>query len=198
ILAPHQVEQAPADGSAGRYRTSGGRSIALFVYDGAISHDVAFGSLLKDASAWAERLLAPGKRGHERRLVAVATDGETYGHHHKFGEVALAWVLRELERRRDARVENFAAFLARHRPEQEVKLVAPTSWSCVHGVARWRGARHRAGGCRRAATRGGRARATGARPEQRARGGDRARRLSEPRQAARPGRVGSADGCPCR
>ena len=138
ILAPHQVEQAPADGSAGRYRTSGGRSIALFVYDGPISHDVAFGSLLKDASAWAERLLAPGKRGHERRLVAVATDGETYGHHHKFGEVALAWVLRELERRRDARVENFAAFLARHRPEQEVKLVAPTSWSCVHGVERWR------------------------------------------------------------
>ena len=138
ILAPHQVEQAPADGSAGRYRTSGGRSIALFVYDGAISHDVAFGSLLKDASAWAERLLAPGKRGHERRLVAVATDGETYGHHHKFGEVALAWVLRELERRRDARVENFAAFLARHRPEQEVKLVAPTSWSCAHGVERWR------------------------------------------------------------
>ena len=138
ILAPHQVEQAPADGSAGRYRTSGGRSIALFVYDGPISHDVAFGSLLKDASAWAERLLAPGKRGHERRLVAVATDGETYGHHHKFGEVALAWVLRELERRRDARVENFAAFLARHRPEQEVKLVAPTSWSCAHGVERWR------------------------------------------------------------
>ena len=138
ILAPHQVEQAPADGSAGRYRTSGGRSIALFVYDGPISHDVAFGSLLKDASAWAERLLAPGKRGHERRLVAVATDGETYGHHHKFGEVALAWVLQELERRRDARVENFAAFLARHRPEQEVKLVAPTSWSCAHGVERWR------------------------------------------------------------
>ena len=139
ILAPHQVEQAPADGSAGRYRTPGGRSIALFVYDGPISHDVAFGPLLKDAAAWAERLLAPGKRGEsERRLVAVATDGETYGHHHKFGEVALAWVLRELERRRGVRVENFAAFLARHRPEQDVKLVAPTSWSCVHGVERWR------------------------------------------------------------
>jgi len=120
ILAPHQVEQAPADGSAGRYRTSGGRAIALCVYDGAISHDVAFGPLLKDAAAWAERLLAPGKRGSERRLVAVATDGETYGHHHKFGEVALAWVLRDLERRRDVRVENFAAFLTRHRAEQEV------------------------------------------------------------------------------
>jgi alpha-amylase/alpha-mannosidase (GH57 family) len=139
ILAPHQVEQAPADGSAGRYRTPGGRSIALFVYDGPISHDVAFGPLLKDGAAWVARLLAPGKRGEsERRLVAVATDGETYGHHHKFGEVTLAWVLREMERRRGARVENFAAFLARHRPEQDVKLVAPTSWSCAHGVERWR------------------------------------------------------------
>jgi len=138
ILAPHQVEHAPPDGSAGRYRTPGGRSIALFVYDGAISHDVAFGPLLKDAVAWAKRLLSAGKSGTERRLVAVATDGETYGHHHKFGEVALAWVLRELERRRDVRVENFAAFLARHRAEQEVKLVAPTSWSCAHGVERWR------------------------------------------------------------
>ena len=138
ILAPHQVEHAPPDGSAGRYRTPGGRSIALVVYDGGISHDVAFGPLLKDAAAWAERLLAPGKRGSERRLVAVATDGETYGHHHKFGEVALAWGLRDLERRRDVRVENFAAFLARHRAEREVKLVAPTSWSCAHGVERWR------------------------------------------------------------
>src|SRR5207237_9373063 len=104
----------------------------------AMSHDVAFGPLLKDAVAWAKRLLSAGKSGTERRLVAVATDGETYGHHHKFGEVALAWVLRELERRRDVRVENFAAFLTRHRAEQEVKLVAPTSWSCVHGVERWR------------------------------------------------------------
>ena len=138
VLAPHQVEHAPPDGSAGRYRTPGGRSIALFVYDGAISHDVAFGPLLKDAVAWAKRLLSAGKSGTERRLVAVATDGETYGHHHKFGEVELAWVLRELERRRDVRVENFAAFLARHRAEQEVKLVAPTSWSCAHGVERWR------------------------------------------------------------
>jgi len=59
ILAPHQVEQAPADGSAGRYRTSGGRSIALCVYDGAISHDVAFGPLVRDAGAWVERLTAP-------------------------------------------------------------------------------------------------------------------------------------------
>ena len=138
ILAPHQVEGAPADGMPGWYRTPGGRSIALFVYDGPLSHDVAFGPLLSDAAAWAERLVAPGKPGSEPRLVAIATDGETYGHHHRFGEVALAWLLRELERRAGVRVENFAAFLARHPPEREVKLVAPTSWSCPHGVERWR------------------------------------------------------------
>ena len=138
ILAPHQVEQQPAGGFPGWYRTPGGRSIALCVYDGPISHDVAFGPLLRDAAVWAERLLAKEPGGTTRRLVAVATDGETYGHHHRFGEVALAWLLRELERQREVRVENFAAFLARHPPEQEVKLVAPTSWSCPHGVERWR------------------------------------------------------------
>ena len=138
ILAPHQVEHAPAGGSPGRYRTAGGRSLALFVYDGPISHDVAFGPLLKDAAAWVKRLVATQQGASPPRLVAVATDGETYGHHHRFGEVALAWLLRELERRRDVRVENVAAFLARHPPQHEVTLVAPTSWSCQHGVERWR------------------------------------------------------------
>jgi alpha-amylase/alpha-mannosidase (GH57 family) len=138
ILAPHQVERAPASGLPGWYRTPGGRSIALFVYDGAISHGVAFGSLLKDAPAWAKQLLGAERPGGGPRLVAVATDGETYGHHHRFGEVALAWLLRQLEQRRDVRVENFAAVLARHPPDHEVQLVAPTSWSCAHGVERWR------------------------------------------------------------
>jgi alpha-amylase/alpha-mannosidase (GH57 family) len=138
ILAPHQVARVPEGGLPGSYRTPSGRSIALFVYNGPISHDVAFGPLLKDAALWAERLLAVGQGQSPPRLVAVATDGETFGHHHRFGEVALAWLLRELERRRGVRVENFAAFLARHPPEQDVELVAPTSWSCPHGVDRWR------------------------------------------------------------
>jgi hypothetical protein len=134
IVAPHQVERVPAVGRPGRYRTGGGRAIALFVYDGGISHDVAFGPLLKNAQMWVERLLAPGTS----EVVAVATDGETFGHHHRFGEVALAWVLDVLARRSDARVENFAAVLARHPPAEDVKLVAPSSWSCPHGVERWR------------------------------------------------------------
>src|SRR2546429_5201328 len=98
ILAPHQVERAPAGGLPGWYRPSGGRRIALFIYDGAISHDVAFGPLVRDADAWVERLTAGANQ-----LVAGATDGETFGHHHKGGAVVLARVLQVLRRRREVR-----------------------------------------------------------------------------------------------
>src|SRR4029077_16554855 len=88
-----QVGGAPASGLPGWYRTPGGRSIALFVYDGAISSVWGCGGLIGDAQRGAERLLAPAASGGDRRLVAVATDGETYGHHHHFGENAFAWLL---------------------------------------------------------------------------------------------------------
>ena len=133
ILAPHQVQALPARGLPGWYRTSGGRRIALFLYDGGLSHDVAFGPLVRDPAAWVERLVtAP------QDLVAIATDGETFGHHHKEGAVTLARVLDTLGKRGDVRVENFATFLARQPPQDEVRLVAPSSWSCPHGVERWR------------------------------------------------------------
>ncbi|HMA40947.1 MAG TPA: hypothetical protein VKP10_12775, partial [Gemmatimonadales bacterium] len=138
VLAPHQVEGAPAGGLPGSYKTSRGRSIALFPYDGAIANEVAFGGLVRDGNLWAQRMLAPDAAGARRPLVAIATDGETWGHHHPFGEVGLAWVLHLLESRSDVRVENFAAVLARRPPEREVRLVAPSSWSCPHGVERWR------------------------------------------------------------
>jgi hypothetical protein len=135
ILAPHQVSPLPPRGLPGRYRAAGGREVALFLYDGAISHDVAFGPLVRNARAWAERLAAPG----DARLVAVATDGETFGHHHRFGEMALAAVLADLEVRPAVRVENFAALLAREPGlGQPVTVEQPTSWSCPHGVERWR------------------------------------------------------------
>ncbi len=138
VLAPHQVEAAAPDGRPGTYRTASGRDIALCVYDGPISQDIAFGGLLHDAQGWADRMLAQDRSGTRRPVVAVATDGETYGHHHRFGEVALAWLLHALESRGDVRVENFASLLARHPAERAVRLVAPSSWSCPHGVERWR------------------------------------------------------------
>ncbi|MEO8030182.1 MAG: DUF3536 domain-containing protein [Gemmatimonadota bacterium] len=137
IVAPHQVEGAPADGSPGRFRTSSGREITLCVYDGAIAADVAFGALLNDATAWRRRLLAEGK-GPARRLVAVATDGETYGHHHAFGEMALAGLIESVTTEPGVRLENFASYLAAHPATAPVTLVSPSSWSCSHGVERWR------------------------------------------------------------
>jgi len=133
ILAPHQVNGAPAAGLPGWYRTTGGRRIAIFTYDGGLSHGVAFGPLVNDAAQWVDRLTSAAGD-----LVAIATDGETYGHHHKGGDVTLARVLETLGQRSDVRVDNFASFLARRPPEAEVGIVSPSSWSCPHGVERWR------------------------------------------------------------
>jgi hypothetical protein len=144
ILAPHQAQPLPPDGLPGLYRTSGGREIALFFYDGDMSHGVAFGELIRDAGRWLSRI-------RERKgIVSVATDGETYGHHHKFGEMALARVIHELrspspltERGTGGEVggevvTNYAAILARRPATHPVTLNAPSSWSCAHGVERWR------------------------------------------------------------
>ncbi len=133
ILAPHQVEKPPASGMPGVYRAANGKSVALFMYDGDLSHGVAFGGLLNNAGVWGARML----RGRAR-LTSIATDGETYGHHHKFGEMALARVVTELASRRGVVIENYASFLAANPATQEVKLVEPSSWSCPHGVERWR------------------------------------------------------------
>lgn len=136
VLAPHQVADAPADGSAGLYVTANGRSIAVFAYDGALSHDVAFGPLVRDAAEWLTRIT--GDRTPAPALVSMACDGETWGHHHAFGEMALARVIEGLAGTPGVRVENFASWLAAHPATAPVRLVAPSSWSCPHGVDRWR------------------------------------------------------------
>jgi hypothetical protein len=138
ILAPHQVRPLPSGGGPGRYRTAGGRTITLFVYDGGISHDIAFGSLLQDARAWADRMAPKDGASGPADLSLVATDGETYGHHQRFGEMALAALLDQVTRRPDVRIGNCAAFLAVHPAREDVTIVAPSSWSCRHGVERWR------------------------------------------------------------
>jgi len=134
VLAPHQLVRAPAGGLPGRYRTRDGRTIAIFAYDGHASHGVAFGSLLKDAAAFERTLLAD----RSRTVASVATDGETYGHHHRFGDLALGALFHHLRRRSGTVLENFASVLARHPPTDEVTLVSPSSWSCAHGLERWR------------------------------------------------------------
>lgn len=133
ILAPHQVDPTPPDGRPGRYVTSSGKEIALFVYDGGLSHGVAFGDLLEDGVAWAN-LMAGGSAA----LRSIATDGETFGHHHTFGEMGLAKAIVELRGRPGLELENYASFLAREGARNRVDIVEPSAWSCAHGVDRWR------------------------------------------------------------
>lgn len=138
ILAPNQVKQAPPHGLPGLVKL-GKRSIAVFVYDGPISHDVAFGPLVRDAELWTRRLLAGVSAGAKPSLVSVATDGETFGHHHRFGEMALASTIEQVRAIDGMTVENYASFLARNPAIHPVDLVEPSAWSCSHGVERWRG-----------------------------------------------------------
>jgi len=154
ILAPHQAGKVRAigaegwtDASGGRVETRmpylcrlpSGRSIAIFFYDGAIARDVAFGDLLSDGRRFSGRLLGAFSPGRGRpELVHIATDGETYGHHREFGEMALAYCLRTIEARRDVRLTVYGEYLAAHPPTHEVAVREGTSWSCTHGVGRWR------------------------------------------------------------
>jgi alpha-amylase/alpha-mannosidase (GH57 family) len=116
-----------------------GRSISVFFYDGPVSRAIAFDNLLHSGKELTDRLLRPLHGPFDRpRLMHVATDGETYGHHHRFGDMALAFALAAVEASDDARLTNYAQFLDQQPPTHEATVVADTSWSCAHGIERWR------------------------------------------------------------
>jgi alpha-amylase/alpha-mannosidase (GH57 family) len=119
-------------------RLSSGRSITVFFYDGPISQAVAFEGLLDSAEVFEQRLLDGFSDRDGPQLVNIATDGESYGHHHKRGEMALAATLERLHARDDVQLTNYAEYLALHPPTHEAKVVQSSSWSCAHGVERWR------------------------------------------------------------
>jgi alpha-amylase/alpha-mannosidase (GH57 family) len=154
ILAPHQARRVCSIGS-GKWSDVGGgkidptaayeldlpsgRTIALFFYDGPVSRAVAFEGLLKSGESFAQRL--SGGFSEKRtwpQMVHIATDGETYGHHHRFGDMALAFALYHIESKNIARLTNYGEFLEKHPPTHEVEIFENTSWSCAHGIERWR------------------------------------------------------------
>ncbi len=154
ILAPYQASRVRKVGArdwqeAGQgkidprkpylCRLPSGRAIALFFYDGPLSHDVAFGDLLGNGGRFAQRLIgAFSQNPAESELVHIATDGETYGHHHRFGDMALAFCLHYLEVNKLADLTVYGDYLERHPPVDEVQVVENSAWSCGHGVERWR------------------------------------------------------------
>ncbi len=115
-----------------------GNSIALFFYDGNIAQDVAFKGILNNGKHFAERLVSTFDDNDEPQLVNVATDGESYGHHHKHGEMALAFCLNHIEENDLAIITNYSDYLEKFPPTYEAEIHQNSSWSCVHGVERWR------------------------------------------------------------
>jgi alpha-amylase/alpha-mannosidase (GH57 family) len=122
-----------------RVTLSSGRTMALFFYDGPISRAVAFEGLLNRGEYLASRLAQAFSDTRDfPQLVHIATDGETYGHHHKRGEMALSYAIEHIETTGIATMTNYGEFLEKHPPFREVRIKENTSWSCVHGVDRWR------------------------------------------------------------
>jgi alpha-amylase/alpha-mannosidase (GH57 family) len=154
ILAPRQARRIRKIGKGTRwhelkgsvdptmpylYRLPAGRSITLFFYDGPISQDIAFSGLLSNGESFAKRLLSAFTDHREwPQLVHIATDGETYGHHHRFGEMALSYCLRFIESSDVAKLTNYGEYLEKHPPTHMVEIFENSSWSCVHGIERWR------------------------------------------------------------
>jgi alpha-amylase/alpha-mannosidase (GH57 family) len=154
LLAPHQCKRVRAlhDGAGWMdtpnacvdttrpylMRFASGVSMAVFFYDGPTSRAIAFEGLLNSGEAFAGRLKSAFRDNQQPQLVHVATDGESYGHHHKHGEMALAYALRLLEEDKTVRLTNYGSYLELFPPEYECEIVENTSWSCAHGVERWR------------------------------------------------------------
>ena len=126
--------------AAYRVQLPSGRTLAAFFHDGPISTDLAFTHLARDGQALYDRLLGAFTRDGRDwpQLVHAAADGETFGHHHPGGDMALAYCLSRLEDDPDVRLTNPAQYLAKHPPRFQVEIHENSSWSCVHGVERWR------------------------------------------------------------
>jgi len=154
ILAPRQAKRVRSKRS-GRYhdvtesridpahpyvaKLPSKKRLSLFFYDGPISQAVAFEGLLADGKRFAERLMGGFSNSRQfPQLVHIATDGESYGHHHHFGEMALTYAIEEIQKDDLAELTNYAEYLEKHPNDDVVEIVENSSWSCVHGVERWR------------------------------------------------------------
>jgi alpha-amylase/alpha-mannosidase (GH57 family) len=116
-----------------------GKQIIAFFYNGVISQEVAFNGLLNDGKNFAKRMInAINKSDPEPQLVNIATDGESYGHHHKHGDMALAFCIDEIIRDKSVSITNYAAYLEKFPPTHEAQIIENSSWSCIHGIERWR------------------------------------------------------------
>src|SRR5665213_2306681 len=153
VLSPYQAECVrPLDGGDWTDADGGnvdpsrpylvklpsGRSITVFFYDAHISKAVAFERLLNNGEEFAARLMdGYDDRRNWNQLLHIATDGESYGHHHRFGEMALASALNHIEANQLAKLTNYGEYLEKFPPTMEAQIHEQSAWSCSHGVGRW-------------------------------------------------------------
>jgi alpha-amylase/alpha-mannosidase (GH57 family) len=154
IMAPRQAKRVRRKGGRSWKDVTGDRidpsraylvnlpskkTISVFFYDGPISQGVAFEGLLNDGKRFADRLISGFSDTRTwPQLAHIATDGESYGHHHRFGEMALTYALQHIENDKLAELTNYGQFLERYPADHFVEIVENSSWSCVHGIERWR------------------------------------------------------------
>lgn len=153
VLSPFQARQARRIGDrrwqdvsgakidpsrAYRMKLPSGRDINIFFYDGPLSQAVAFEKLLGSGERFADRIVGAFNDARDwEQLVNLATDGESYGHHHRHGEMALAYALQYIEKNKLATLTNYGEYLEKHPPQHEVRIHEKSAWSCSHGVGRW-------------------------------------------------------------
>lgn len=112
--------------------------IDLFFYDGSISKSVAFDELLTDGNKFISRLKdGISSQRDYNQLVNIATDGESYGHHTKFGDMALSYILKVKAEDEGFEITNYANYLEQEGVQYEADIKEVSSWSCAHGVGRW-------------------------------------------------------------
>jgi len=154
ILAPHQARRMRQIGTDAwndvssaaidttmvyKIKLPSGRELNIFFYDGSVARSVAFEDLLNSGDNFVHRLTdAFSEKSAWPQLVHIATDGETYGHHHRFGDMALAFALYYIETNGLVQITNYGEYLEKHPPTHEVEVIENTSWSCPHGIERWR------------------------------------------------------------
>jgi alpha-amylase/alpha-mannosidase (GH57 family) len=154
ILAPHQASRIRQIGTdtwqdasnatidttiAYDIKLPPNRDLAIFFYNDTIARKVAFEDLLNSGDNFAHSLADSfSEECTWPQLVTIATDGETYGHHHRFGDMALAFALHHIETSGLAQITNYGEYLEKHPPTHEVEIIENTSWSCTHGIERWR------------------------------------------------------------
>ncbi|MBK6448354.1 DUF3536 domain-containing protein [Candidatus Brachybacter algidus] len=115
-----------------------GNQISIFFYDGVISQKVAFDGILNDGEVFANAFIQAGEKAPDNALINIATDGESYGHHHHYGEMALSSCIEHINKNPNFIITNYGNYLALFPPTFEARIHENSSWSCYHGVERWR------------------------------------------------------------